>query len=244
VILQIADLGNDSPSREIGGAGSNASRTRIDVELRSKYHRNVGRSGVDPWKPARLSPVLDIKGRELTLVLTSFFRCLEEEGIARSVDNRARPKLIFTDQRGRIGTKWYEQLDRDDLLYHLPIRNLPWSNIRRVQRVDAAGRPVEEARYEGMFTTSRSAINAIMQGGTMDVITRMMLQSRPVAEAFKARLILQIHDELVWEVPYTRHAEFICAMQGVLQQPPSADFQIPMLVGFKRGFRFGRVADV
>ena len=160
-----------------------------------------------------------------------------------SVDNRTRPKLIFTDQRGRIGTKWYEQLDRNDLLYHLPVRNLPWSNIRRVQRVDAAGQPVEEAKYEGMFATSRSAINAIMQGGTTDVITRMMLQSRSVTETFKARLILQIHDELVWEVPYARHAEFIFAMQGVLEQPPSADFRIPMLVGFKRGFRFGRVED-
>ncbi|NQT12675.1 MAG: hypothetical protein HQ582_08000 [Planctomycetes bacterium] len=161
-----------------------------------------------------------------------------------SVDNRARPKLIYTDQRGRIGTKWYEQLDRGGLLYHLPIRNLPWSNIRRVQRVDSAGQPVEEAKYEGMFATSRSAINAIMQGGTMDVITQMMLRSRPVVEAFNARLILQIHDELVWEVPYARCAEFIFAMKGVLQQPPSAGFRIPVLVGFKRGFRFGRVEGV
>ena len=161
-----------------------------------------------------------------------------------SVDNRNRPRLIYTDQRGRIGTKWYEQLDRNDLLYCLPVRNLPWSNIRRVQRLDDTGQPVEEAKYDGMFDTSRSAINAIMQGGTMDVITQMMLRSRPVAEAFGARLILQIHDELVWEVPYIRHAEFIHAMQGVLQQPPTASFRVPMLVGFKRGFRFGQLTGV
>ena len=161
-----------------------------------------------------------------------------------SVDNRNRPRLIYADQQGRIGTKWYEQLDRNDLLYCLPVRNLPWSNIRRVQRLDDTGQPVEEAKYEGMFDTSRSAINAIMQGGTMDVITQMMLRSCPVAEAFGARLILQVHDELVWEVPYFRHAEFIHAMQGVLQQPPTANFRVPMRVGFKRGFRFGQINNV
>ena len=110
------------------------------------------------------------------------------------------PRLIYDANRGRIGTRYYKQLDEPSL-YYLPIRNLPWSRIRRVQKLDTKGEPAEEAKYEGFDTTARSAINTVMQGGTADLTVAMSLRCRPIASRARARLLLQIHDELIWEVP-------------------------------------------
>ena len=96
------------------------------------------------------------------------------------VRNESKPKLIYTDTHGRIGTRRYVSVDDATLLYQLPIRNLPWRSIRRVQKLDAAAMPVEEAKYEGLDATARYAISAVMQGGTADLTTSMMLHSRSV----------------------------------------------------------------
>ena len=160
-----------------------------------------------------------------------------------SVSDPRRPLMIFDHAVGRIGKKFYKQID-EPLLYSLPIRNLPWSNIRQVQRVDAAGVPIEQARYEGLDATARSAINAVMQGGTADLAFRMMLRSRHLARHFGASLILQVHDELVWECPEDRAAPFLRAVKSVLERPPSRDFAVPIRVSLKWGRRFGEMEEL
>ena len=64
------------------------------------------------------------------------------------------PRLVYEATRGRIGTRYYKQLDEPNL-YRLPIRNVPWSRIRRVQKLDKRGEPVEKAKYEGFDATAR-----------------------------------------------------------------------------------------
>ena len=66
-----------------------------------------------------------------------------------------------------------------------------------------------------------------------------MLRSGPVAEGFAARMLLQIHDELLFEVPSDRVDEFIPAMRAVLQLPPSPEWKVPILVDASQGPRFG-----
>ena len=133
-----------------------------------------------------------------------------------SVSDPRTPRKIYDHAAGRIGTKFYKQIDQP-LLFELPIRNLPWSNIRQVQRVDAAGEPIEQARYEGLDTSAQSAINAVMQGGTADIAFRMMIRTRHLSHLFQAPLILQVHDELVWECPEDRAAAFMRAIKPVLE---------------------------
>jgi hypothetical protein len=123
-------------------------------------------------------------------------------------------------------------------------RNLPWSNIRRVQRVDAAGDPIEKARYEGLDATARGAINAVMQGGTADLAFRMMLRMRHLSRHFDAPLILQVHDELVWECPEGRVAPFLRAVKDVLERPPSRDFAVPIRISLKCGRCFGELTEL
>lgn len=155
-----------------------------------------------------------------------------------SVQDRNAPKLIYTPSRGRIGTRHYAHVDDTGLLYYLPIRNLPWRSIRRVQKLDAAAMPVEEAVYEGFDATARYAISAVMQGGTADLTTDMMLRSRPVLQQFNARLLLQVHDELVAECPQENQQAFTEAWRAVLETPPEG-FQVPVRVDMASGHRYG-----
>jgi hypothetical protein len=157
-------------------------------------------------------------------------------------------KLIYDANKGRIGTRRYKQIDEPSL-YHLPIRNLPWSNIRRVQRLSKRGQPIEEVKYEGFDKTARQAINSVMQGGTADLTTTMALRCRELIAKNHGRLLLQIHDELIWEVPLDGRAGFggfvriLIELQDALQRPPSANFKVPISVGMKYGTKFGELVD-
>ena len=69
-------------------------------------------------------------------------------------------------------------------------------------------RPVPELRASNRQTRSlgeRLAVNSIMQGTAADIIKIAMIRihERLRAEGRSARLVLQVHDELLLEVPET-----------------------------------------
>lgn len=140
---------------------------------------------------------------------------------------------IYEHQVGRISKAPYRFFEDEHLVFRLPVRNIPWRLIRRVRT------RTEEAKYEGFDRTWRQLFNHVAQGGTADIAKTMMLRSMPVCSQFDARLILQIHDELVFEAPKRRADEFTRAMNTVLLQPPTADFKVPMALEAMRGIRFG-----
>ena len=143
----------------------------------------------------------------------------------------------MTTSRGRLSTRPYALFD-EGLQYRLPVRNWGWRSIRRV-RVRG-----EEAVYEGFDATARSAFNFICQGGTADIAKLMMLRAQPLCAAFGARLLIQIHDELVFETPQDRADGFVRAMWQALEVAPVPSFQIPIVVEPKRGPRFGELAKL
>jgi hypothetical protein len=162
-------------------------------------------------------------------VLTSFVR--------RAWDARTgRP--LYDHRRGRLGRADRRLFVDRTLQYRLPVRNWGWRSIRRVR---ARG---EEAVYEGFDATARSAFNFICQGGTADIAKRMMLRAQPVCARFGARLLLQIHDELVFEAPREQATEFQRVMWRVLEEPPLPSFRIPIVVEPKRGPRFGELCKL
>ena len=70
------------------------------------------------------------------------------------------------------------------------------------------GRPIPELRASNRQTRSlgeRLAVNTVMQGTAADVIKVAMIRTydRLRAEGRGARLVLQVHDELLLEVPDT-----------------------------------------
>lgn len=151
--------------------------------------------------------------------------------------NARTGKLIYDQVKGKLSNSWYHLYAKDGQ-YILPIRNWGWRSIRRVR---CKG---EEALYEGFDKTARMCFNFICQGGTADVCKIMMLRSQPVCQQFSARMLIQIHDELVFEVPKDRADAFIAALVPVLQQPPIPGFKVPMIVEAKRGERFGELKKI
>ena len=69
----------------------------------------------------------------------------------------------------------------------------------------------------------------------------MMIRALPYCRFVGARLLLQIHDELLFEVPEQRASVFMRTMKRILELQPSPDFQIPILVDPKRGRSFGEM---
>jgi hypothetical protein len=152
--------------------------------------------------------------------------------------NARTGRLIYDSERGPLNRRHYSMFDFEALQYRLPIRNWGWRSIRRVR---ARG---EEADYEGFDGTARQAFNFICQGGTSDICKLMMLRSQPVCKEFGARLLIQIHDELVFEVPKERTKEFLATMKKVLEEPPVPGFAVPIVVEPKRGPSFGSLVTV
>jgi DNA polymerase-1 len=76
----------------------------------------------------------------------------------------------------------------------------------------------------------RSAINAPMQGTAADIIKRAMVGVAAWLEAHerRARLIMQVHDELVVEVPQERAAEVGAAVARIMEE--SAQLRVPLRV--------------
>ena len=46
----------------------------------------------------------------------------------------------------------------------------------------------------------RETVNTIVQGTAVDIVKKMMLHLRRILDP-RVRLVLQVHDEMVWEVP-------------------------------------------
>lgn len=151
--------------------------------------------------------------------------------------NAKTDKLIYDHERGQLSNQPYPIFDRSGQ-YLLPYRNWAWRSIRRVRAQN------QEAIYEGFDATARAAFNFICQGGTADICKLMMLRAQPVCQKFEARLLIQIHDELVFEVPKASTALFLKEMKSVLEMPPVSDFKVPIVVEPKRGFAFGQLTEV
>ncbi len=115
----------------------------------------------------------------------------------------------------------------------------------------------EEARRQGYVTTpfgrkcfitgindrsaarrayaERQAINAPLQGGSADIIKRAMnrLHRRLAAEGFAARMILQVHDELLFEVPEGELARLAPLVRQVMEG--AAALSVPLKVDLGAG---------
>ncbi|MRJ05921.1 MAG: DNA polymerase I [Epsilonproteobacteria bacterium] len=78
----------------------------------------------------------------------------------------------------------------------------------------------------------REAVNSIFQGGTADVIKKAMvdISHYPIS----GRLLLQIHDELLFELPRLREAVIL-----KMEMEKTIPLRIPLKVEIKRGKRWG-----
>jgi len=85
----------------------------------------------------------------------------------------------------------------------------------------------------------RAAINAPIQGSAADVIRRAMIRMQPALDKSKleAKMLLQVHDELIFECPAAQ-AERTCALvKKVMEQAhlPAVEISVPLDVDARAG---------
>lgn len=79
----------------------------------------------------------------------------------------------------------------------------------------------------------RSAANAPIQGSSADIIKIAMIRLHEVLQKYQARLLLQVHDELVFEVPPQEWEELQPQIKSVMENAVS--LSVPLLVDVRAG---------
>jgi DNA polymerase-1 len=84
----------------------------------------------------------------------------------------------------------------------------------------------------------RAAINAPFQGGAAEIIKRAMVRMpRALRRAgLSARMLLQVHDELVFEVPEGEEAATASLVREVMEGVASLRVPLKVDVGFGRNW--------
>ncbi len=79
----------------------------------------------------------------------------------------------------------------------------------------------------------RSAVNAPIQGTSADIIKVAMLQVNEILQDYKAQLLLQVHDELVFEVPLDEVAELQPKIKAAMES--AVDLSVKLEVDVHTG---------
>lgn len=82
----------------------------------------------------------------------------------------------------------------------------------------------------------RQAINAPIQGTAADIIRRAMIRMPDAIKAVDgARMLLQVHDELIFEVPEKSAADLISVVKPVMENAsaPAVNLTVPLVVDAK-----------
>jgi DNA polymerase-1 len=80
----------------------------------------------------------------------------------------------------------------------------------------------------------RAAINARLQGSAADIIRRAMIRVEPALSKakLKAKMLLQVHDELIFEVPESEVGKTLPLVKGVMEEAPlpAVSLSLPLQV--------------
>ena len=93
--------------------------------------------------------------------------------------------------------------------------------------------PGIDAKGPARGYAERAAINAPIQGAAADVIRRAMIRipAALAAAGLRAQMLLQVHDELIFEAPEAEADETIAVVRRVMERAPepAAHLTTPMV---------------
>ncbi|MEN9520543.1 MAG: hypothetical protein RLZZ381_3131, partial [Cyanobacteriota bacterium] len=81
--------------------------------------------------------------------------------------------------------------------------------------------------------TLRAAANAPIQGSSADIIKIAMIKLQDILKDYRARLLLQVHDELVLEVPPEEWQELQPIIKSTMEE--AVELSIPLAVDINAG---------
>ncbi|AIE73950.1 DNA polymerase I [Synechocystis sp. PCC 6714] len=79
----------------------------------------------------------------------------------------------------------------------------------------------------------RSAANAPIQGSSADIIKIAMVKLAKLLESYQTRMLLQVHDELIFEMPPEEWEELAPLIQNTMEQ--AITLSVPLVVEMHRG---------
>ncbi|VXD25775.1 DNA polymerase I [Planktothrix serta PCC 8927] len=79
----------------------------------------------------------------------------------------------------------------------------------------------------------RAAANAPIQGSSADIIKMAMVQVHQLLTQYQSRLVLQVHDELVFEIPETEWEEIQPKIKNIMEQV--LPLSVPLVVDIHAG---------
>jgi DNA polymerase-1 len=97
--------------------------------------------------------------------------------------------------------------------------------------------PEISAKGPGAGFAKRAAINAPIQGTAADVIRRAMIRMPDAIADLPAKMLLQVHDELIFEVPEDSIDATITRVRDVMENAsdPAVKFDVPLVVDAGQG---------
>ena len=128
---------------------------------------------------------------------------------------------FFTDDLNRSWLAFFNDNFRQEFVTPLNgIMNATWFQGGVEQFIDGAQRAFAE----------RAAINGPIQGGAADIIKRAMIrmQDALTSAGLSARMLLQVHDELVFEVPDAEIESTAALVKQVMESAVS--LSVPLVV--------------
>ncbi len=93
-------------------------------------------------------------------------------------------------------------------------------------------RGLEDRNYAMRNYAERQAINAPIQGSNADIIKKAMIQihDQITRQALSAKMLLQVHDELVFEIPTENVDAEVPIIQSIMEN--AANISIPVVVDY------------
>jgi DNA polymerase-1 len=98
--------------------------------------------------------------------------------------------------------------------------------VRPIPEIMSSNRPVKE-------NGNRMAINTIIQGSAADIIKIAMIRIHEHLKIMKSRLILQVHDELVFEYPPEEEKQLLALVKNEMEN--ALVLKVPLKVSLKKG---------
>ncbi|MCK4762580.1 MAG: DNA polymerase I [Candidatus Aminicenantes bacterium] len=106
--------------------------------------------------------------------------------------------------------------------------------IREIPEITSENRTVKE-------NGKRMAINTVIQGSAADIIKIAMINIRERLQGMESRLIMQVHDELVFEYPPQEEEKLFEMVKKEMEN--GSKLKVPLKVVLKKGTNWGEMEE-
>ncbi len=107
--------------------------------------------------------------------------------------------------------------------------------IRQIPEIQSSNRAVKE-------NGNRMAINSIIQGSAADIIKLAMIGIQRRLAGLRSRLLMQVHDELVFEYPPAEEKRLTEIVRQEMEHALKLD--VPIKVSLQRGGNWGELEEM